>query len=322
MWKKLLPGILLGVLFGYLSLKNVNYEEVLKGLRGAEPSLLVLSAFFLLLMQGLRSYRWGLILSPLKRVSQGTLFSITSVGFLAIAAIPARIGELARPYLMNREENLPLTAGIGSVIVERILDVLSILLILSIAVFYFPIPPWMIRGSALLFAVLAVLLGALMFMPRRGSAPPFARWILDRLPEGLRGRVREWFLQLMKGLDVFRRKGLICYLAILSLFIWSVDALALYALFFALHISLPLSAAYALLAMIIIGITIPAAPGFIGNWHFFCVLGLTLFGVPRPEALSYAILNHFISMAVIFFLGLVFLPFHMDALFPRKKGTP
>lgn len=319
MWKKLLPGILLGVLFGYLSLKNVNYEEVLQGVRGAEPPLLVLSAFFLFLMQGLRSYRWGIILSPLKRIPQGTLFSITSVGFLAIAAIPARIGELARPYLVNREENLPLTAGIGSVIVERILDVLSIILILSIAVFYFPIPPWMIRGSALFLVFLAVFFGVFLFFLRRGSAPPFIGKILERLPEKLQGRIREWFLQLMKGLDVFGNKGLIVYLVFLSLLIWSVDALALYALFLALHISLPLSAAYALLAMIIVGITIPAAPGFIGNWHFFCVLGLTLFGVPRTEAVSYAILNHFISMAVIFSLGLIFLPFHMGALFPGGK---
>lgn len=54
-------------------------------------------------MQALRSYRWGVILQPMEKIDQLTLFSVTSVGFLAIVAIPARIGELARPFLISKK---------------------------------------------------------------------------------------------------------------------------------------------------------------------------------------------------------------------------
>lgn len=320
MWKKLLPGILLGIVLGYLSLKDVHYEQVLTGIKDAKPGFLLLSAGLLFLMQVLRSYRWGIILKPLKQVDPLTLFSITSVGFLAIAAVPVRIGELARPYLISRRAGIPMSAGIGSVIVERILDVLSILLVLSVAVFFFPIPPWMIRGSAILLVAMTLLVAALLAVLRKNTPPRFLLKWLDSLPEKYGGKLREWTHQLMDGLTAFRNKGLVFYLAVLSLVIWSVDALALYALFQALNIPLPFSAAYALLAIIIAGITIPTAPGFIGNWHFFCVLGLTLFGVSRTEALAYAILNHFISMAVIFILGLFFLPSNMDMFSFRKNS--
>ena len=157
----------------------------------------------------------------------------------------------------------------------------------------------MVRGSALLFT--AMTLSVVVFLALlRAKAPRriLVGWI-NRLPEKQAGKLRRWTGQLVDGLTAFRKKGLIFYLAVLSLVIWSVDALALYALFLALDIALPLSAAYALLAMIIVGITLPAAPGFVGNWHFFCVLGLTLFGISRTEALTYAVLNHFISMAVM-----------------------
>jgi len=54
-------------------------------------------------MQFLRSYRWGVILEPLEKIDPFSLFSVTSVGFMAIAALPARLGELARPYLISQK---------------------------------------------------------------------------------------------------------------------------------------------------------------------------------------------------------------------------
>jgi uncharacterized membrane protein YbhN (UPF0104 family) len=92
------------------------------------------------------------------------------------------------------------------------------------------------------------------------------------------------------------------------------DAVAMYILFFAFDIDLPLSAAFVLMAVIIIGIAIPAAPGFVGNWHFFCVLGLGLFGINKTDALTYAIVLHFLSIGIVVILGVAFLPFNRFSL--------
>jgi uncharacterized membrane protein YbhN (UPF0104 family) len=72
---------------------------------------------------------------------------------------------------------------------------------------------------------------------------------------------------------------------------------------------LPLSAAYAVLIITALGVALPTAPGFIGNYHFSCVLGLTLFGIPKTDALTFAIVLHFIQFSVVMVLGLACLPF-------------
>jgi hypothetical protein len=62
--------------------------------------------------------------------------------------------------------------------------------------------------------------------------------------------------------------------------------------------------------ILIAGIAIPTAPGFIGNWHYACILGLGLFGIAKPEAFSFALVYHFLSMFVVVVLGVSFLPFN------------
>jgi uncharacterized membrane protein YbhN (UPF0104 family) len=73
------------------------------------------------------------------------------------------------------------------------------------------------------------------------------------------------------------------------------------------------------MVILLIGIAIPTAPGFIGNWHYACILGLTLFGIPKADALTFAIIYHFLSIAIVIVLGLIFLPFNKFSLSDMKK---
>ena len=107
----------------------------------------VLAVMFL--MQVLRSFRWGLILSPLEKIDQLSLFSVTSVGFLAIIAIPARLGELARPYLITKKSRIKMSSALGTIVVERVFDSLTVLVIAVFVLFFTPLPPWLIRSSVL-----------------------------------------------------------------------------------------------------------------------------------------------------------------------------
>jgi uncharacterized membrane protein YbhN (UPF0104 family) len=95
--------------------------------------------------------------------------------------------------------------------------------------------------------------------------------------------------------------------------------LALYLLFLAFSLTLPVAAAFVVMIILIIGIAIPTAPGFIGNWHYFCILGLGLFGIPKTDALSFAIVYHALSMGIVIVLGLIFLPFNRFSLADLKK---
>ena len=71
--------------------------------------------------------------------------------------------------------------------------------------------------------------------------------------------------------------------------------------------------------ILIIGIAIPTAPGFIGNWHYFCILGLSLFGVPKTDALTFAIIYHVLSIGVVIVLGIAFLPFNRFSIVDLRR---
>ncbi len=103
MKKKLALGIILGAFLVYLSIRGIHFQDVAQGFRTIKYGYVLPVLIIMFIMQALRSLRWGFILSPIVRVDQLSLFSVTSVGFLAIFAIPARLGELARPYLDHKE---------------------------------------------------------------------------------------------------------------------------------------------------------------------------------------------------------------------------
>ncbi len=311
MIKKLILGILISSLFIYLSFKGIDLKGVVSGIKAANPIYLFYTVGLLILMQVLRSYRWGIILNPVKKVDQFSLFSVTSVGFLAVIAIPARIGELARPYLISNQKDIKMTSAVGTILVERVFDSLTVLLTFFIVVSYTSLPPWLIKTSIIfLFISLAFLGFIILCIYKRDSSLRILTPLLKKLPGKSYLKLVELVNHLIDGFEIISNGKLILFLAFLSILIWGIDASAIYMLFFAFDINLPLSAAFVLMVIIILGITIPTAPGFVGNWHFFCILGLNLFGISKTDALTYAIVLHFLSIGIIVVLGLIFLPFN------------
>ena len=78
-------------------------------------------------------------------------------------------------------------------------------------------------------------------------------------------------------------------------------------------------ASFVVMIILIVGIAVPTAPGFIGSWHFSCILALGLFGVAKPEAFSFAVVYHFLSMIIVAVLGVIFLPFNKFSISDMKK---
>jgi uncharacterized protein (TIRG00374 family) len=138
--KKLLIGIGIGLILVWFSVRGIDFQQTLLQLKNVSLGWAALSLLFIVLMQALRSYRWGVILEPMEKIPQMTLFAVTSVGFLAIAAIPARIGELARPYLIAKKSSIKMSSALGTVVVERVLDSLAVLTVTVVVIFFQDLP--------------------------------------------------------------------------------------------------------------------------------------------------------------------------------------
>jgi len=311
MKKKMIAGAVLSALLVYLSLRGIDFQGVAEGFRTMRYGYIVPVLGGMLLMHLMRSIRWGLILRPMAKIDQLSLFSVTSVGFLAIIAIPARVGELVRPYLIAQKSCVPISSALGTIIVERVFDCLTVLTILILALFFTPLPPWLVRASILfLLVTVAVLLAMILLITRRDTSLRFLAPLIGRLPARYAGAVNRLIHHFIDGFGMMVSPSLLASVTALSIAMWLADVLVIYLLFLALGFQLPVAAAFVLMIILIVGIAIPTAPGFIGNWHYFCILGLSLFDVPRTEALTFAIIYHFLSIGYIVLLGLIFLPFN------------
>jgi uncharacterized protein (TIRG00374 family) len=271
-------------------------------------------------MQYLRSYRWGVILQPMEKIDQISLFSVTSVGFLAIASIPARIGELARPYLISKRSSIKMSSALGTIIIERILDSFTVLTIAVIVLFFTNLPSWMIKSSIIFFLLaLAMFCFILFLILRRDMALKLVNTILDKLPGKFANKIDELIHHFIDGLQIVTNINLLLYLFFLSALIWLVDVLAIYTLLLSFGFTLPVIASFVLMIILIVGIAIPTAPGYIGNWHYACILALSFFSIAQAEAFSFAVVYHFLSMAIVLVLGIAFLPFNKFSISEMKK---
>jgi uncharacterized protein (TIRG00374 family) len=317
---KLIAGLLLGGILVYLSVRGIDFQDVAKNLRGIDGGYLLPALILMAAMQWLRSVRWGILLSPLEKVNQLSLFSVSNVGFLAIMAIPARLGELARPYLITQHSRIAMSSALGTIVVERILDVLTVLLIAVFVLVLTPAPPWMSRASGLLlFATTAATLLLVLMILWRSALEKKAERLAGRLPEKYASGALRLLHHFIDGFQAMADRRSILYASGLSLVIWLVDVLIIYLMFLSFHYQLPVSAAFVVMIILIVGIAIPAAPGFVGNWHYFCVLALTLYGISKPDALSFAIVYHFLSLVIVVALGVASLPFQRFTLADLRR---
>jgi len=322
--KKVVLGILISIVLVYLSVRGIHLQDVFRDLKNIQLSYVIYFVLLVLLMQFLRSYRWGVILQPMEKIDQISLFSVTSVGFLAIAAIPARLGELARPYLISQRSSIKMSSALGTILVERVLDGFSVLSISVIVLFVADLPSryqsLMIKSSIIFFLLALAMFCFIVFLIlRRTAALKLINRILSKLPGKFANKVDEVIHHFIDGFQIVTNIKFLLYLFFLSALVWFVDVMAIYMLMKAFGFTLPVIASFVVMIILIVGIAIPAGPGYIGNWHYACVLALSIFGLAKAEALSFAVVYHFLSMAIVIILGVAFLPFNKFSISDMKS---
>jgi uncharacterized protein (TIRG00374 family) len=304
---KIIISLAISVVAGYLALRNVQLDRVMAGIKQADVISVVVVVILLTAAQVLRSVRWGLLLAPLERFSQRLLLPVTCIGFLFVWILPARLGEVARPYLLSQNSKVDLSPAMGSVVLERLIDSIFLVVLLAICLPALRLPSLILSSFKgfvfiLLTAVLFLLLGSLPGFRQR-----FFQVASRILPESLSNfmtRIAETFYSGMQAVTSLQR--LLTILALTSV-IWAVALASMLVLFRSMDLQLGLLAGITVLVLTCIGIALPAAPGFIGNYHYACVVALGLFGVGKDIALAYAILLHFLTLAVLVIMGVFFI---------------
>ena len=260
-----------------------------------------------------RALRWRYLFPP--RSEPPGLIPANMIGYMANNVLPLRAGELVRVYVaarhlrtergMSAEQSLWLTGA--TVIVERVLDSLSLVLIMGVLVFVIPVPPALQYAAVVILALDAVAAAVLVAL---AVAPGRSRLVLARLTRRwprLARRAERGFDMVLLGLAGVRARAHLLPLAAWTVFVWVLGAAGAWMLLRAVHLDLTLTAGWTVLAFVGFGISIPSAPGYVGVWHAAAVLALAIFGVSQATALGYAVLYHASQFVPITLIGWIFL---------------
>jgi hypothetical protein len=263
-----------------------------------------------------RAWRWNNLLRPIGvELRPAALLAISSVGFMAILALPARLGEFVRPALIRKRGEVSAAAALGTVAVERVVDGLMISVFVFVALFSLrgpDAPGWMMPtawAALAIFAAATCFLIAALRWPRltvdlavratfsRHYAPRLATLLADKLTK------------LIYGFQVLRDRKNLAIFVIWSLIYWGANGLSVWILAQGFHatgfaMDLPLFAAFAVMGLVAVGITLPNSPALVGQYQYFTMLGLGLYiapGIVEAEGLAFAIVLH--GLQVIWYLG-------------------
>jgi glycosyltransferase 2 family protein len=260
-----------------------------------------------------RALRWRYLYPPGSQPPG--LVAANMIGYMANNILPLRAGELVRVYVAARryraERQAPMRTGFwlaaATILVERVLDGVALVLILAVLVFLIPVPATFQYAAAVMLVIDALttaVLVALAVVPgrcRRVVARLMRRW------PALAARAARGVDVMLRGLDGVRAPSHLAPILAWTIVIWTISAAGAWTLLRAVHLDLPLVAGWTVVTFVGFGISIPSAPGYVGVWHAANVLALAIFGVGQTPALGYAVLYHASQFVTITLVGWLFL---------------
>lgn len=308
-WQTLVVGLVTVGLFA-LFLRGIDMREAWRAVLGAHVGWLAAAAGATVMTYVLRAWRWRWILRPLGRVRFSTAFRATVMGFAASFVLPGRVGELLRPYALARKERLNPAAAMATIIVERLFDLCTVLLLFAFAIFVAGASvPREIRmagvaGAAAAAAGMGVLFVMAGHPERLGRwAGRLARWLPARIGVLLDHLVRTF----VQGLRVMRSPADLVWSFVWSLPLWLSIALGILWTSWAFDLTMPPAGAFLVVGYLTVGVAVPT-PGAAGGFHYFYKLAATqLFGAEESVAAAAAVVLHLVTFVPVTLLGLFYM---------------
>jgi uncharacterized protein (TIRG00374 family) len=300
-------GLAISLAALYLAVRDVQWSEAAATLTQANYALLLLALGSVLMNTWAKAVRWRLLFYPLhSQVSMADSLSALLVGQLANNLLPARLGDLGRAYLFAESSQMGKIFALAVTVVEKAMDSVMLLLFVALLAPWMPMPAWLRHSSLILSVGLALLLLALIVLAsqRQRLVRTMERWAESRSPIGI-VRVLRRLAEASGKLHALQDLRVQAELWGWSVVIWVLGAATNAIVLWALALRTSPLAAPLLLVVLMTGAVLPTSPLKIGVFHYLCVLSLSLFGVDRDVALSYAVLLHLVVYVPIVIGGVL-----------------
>lgn len=311
---QLVISIVIMLVFLYFSFRGTDFPLLWSILATANYWWVLALLPPLLISHLLRTWRWEYMMRPIKKdLRFRNLWSATIVGYMVNNLLP-KVGEVVRPYAIGKLEHISRSAAFGTVIVERIFDIISFMLFIALLPVLYRGPltqsfPWLESVSVWLTVITIVVFGVFVFlMLRRDIVMKVLHLFTRRMQPSRAGVVERIVHSFLDGFLFVKDTRNYFMIIVLSLLIWILYVIMMYLPLFAFNIPaeyhLGWRAATVLQTLSSIGILIPT-PGATGPYHYFVIQTLTkLYGVEDEVARSYATATHAIAVIGVTLVGL------------------
>ena len=306
-WHTLLIGLLISAVALYFALRNVDLAEAVKALRTARYGYVALACVLVVATTYLRGVRWRVLTQGRLTAVDG--FWLFNIGFLFNNVLPVRLGELARAYLAGRHPKMHFTSALSSIIVERLLDMVSVVALLGGLLFGLDLPPALKAGGA---AMGGIALAGIVILAITARNPDGILRVAERLADAIPGltgeRVTGWLGPFAHGLAGVTDLRVFVVGLGLSLFGWLFSGFMVWVLMLAFWSRVPVSMGLLAVVAAGLGVSIPSAPSGIGPYQAAVYVALTAVGFDPDVSTSFAFVMHamgFVMTSLLGALGLV-----------------
>lgn len=313
--KRLWIGIGISAVMLVLLFRQIDGRQMMAAFRSMDYRYLVPSVLLTFVSYYCRAIRWRFLLLPQKETALGNLFPATIIGYMANNLLPARLGEFVRAYVLADKERLDSSSVFATLVLDRLFDGFTVLLILVVTFFTVQLPPGMEDvqeglklGGYVTLAFYVVVIAFLVLLKRR------THWTLEMLGRLLRpfpARISEKIIPLLgsfiAGIRLSVKPAELAALFVSSLVIWSTAIWPVDLVLRSFGITLPVTASMLIMVFLVFAVMVPASPGYVGTYHAACVYGLLAFNVQREKALSVALVMHGINFFPVILAGFYFL---------------
>ena len=264
----------------------------------------------------MRAWRWHYLLRPLKSISTKKMFPVVTIGYAGNNIFPARAGEVLRAYILKRRENVPVSASLATIIVERIFDAVVMLAFVFVNLpglanlksdsgFLGNIQSVAIWGTLIFLGALIVFLIAAM-LPRVTAR--IGLWFIEWLiPQRFRTQVIGLMNKFLDGLASLRSPANVLMIFFTSVVIWLLETGKYWFVMQAFEFRVTFFALMMVNGIVNLATTIPGAPGYIGTWEAVITAVLIAYNVSGAEAFGYAVVLHIAIWLPITLLGTYYL---------------
>lgn len=306
-WVKILLGVFVSGVAILLLLQSVDLEQVWTSLAGVKPGFLALALLSVLINTSAKAFRWNVLIGETARgLGIPLLLKTVLVGQMLNYVLPLRIGDFSRAYVVGGDGSAKIFV-FGTVVIEKVIDLLSYALLFLALLFMIPLPAWLDRTSYLSVSlVLLIFFAGMLVAYRLGLIRKLLAWLSAFIPPAVRPYFVQFLEQGTRALQSLFHAPHLFSLLLWTCLIWATALLTNHLTLLAFDLHLPLSASLLILVALLLGIALPSLPGKIGIFEYICVLALSIYGVDSSIALSYGLVLHAVVLLPVMILGLVF----------------